>query len=335
MSHKLPAMQFYPGDWLKDPNLRRCSHAARGVWIDMLCLMHECEQRGRLATAGVPWTDAEIVRAVGGDPAVTAEALAELGRAGVYSRDDGAVVCRRMLRDDSMRADRAHAGRRGAGARWQNDGKPMASSMANAWQTDGKGHGKPMAKVMAKHGSSSSSSSSKTTPTPPASADADPEVVVGGNTQTPERTPAHDAIAALGVGAKAVNELGDALANATAGTTLMPAQVIARVKDDARLPTDAGPGLWVNALRAGMGQAVRKMLAERQAKTTDRDRAIAQCKQDREALDALPADDRQACLDYARRRLSGMDARDEARLVAEAALALRVHGLVAIRRRLT
>ena len=31
---KLPAFQFYPGDWRKDPNLCRCSHAAKGVWID-------------------------------------------------------------------------------------------------------------------------------------------------------------------------------------------------------------------------------------------------------------------------------------------------------------
>lgn len=28
---KLPAFQFYPGDWRKDPNLCRCSHAAKGV----------------------------------------------------------------------------------------------------------------------------------------------------------------------------------------------------------------------------------------------------------------------------------------------------------------
>ena len=33
---KLPAFQFYPGDWRKDPNLCRCSHAAKGVWIDMI-----------------------------------------------------------------------------------------------------------------------------------------------------------------------------------------------------------------------------------------------------------------------------------------------------------
>jgi hypothetical protein len=43
---KLPAFQFYPGDWRKDPNLCRCSHAAKGVWIDMICLMHSDSKIG-------------------------------------------------------------------------------------------------------------------------------------------------------------------------------------------------------------------------------------------------------------------------------------------------
>jgi len=160
-------------------------------------------------------------------------------------------------------------------------------------------------------------------------------VVVGENTQAPERTPTHDAIAALGVGAKAVAELGDAMATAIAGTGLAPAEVIASVRKAARLPLDAGPGLWVNALRAGIGPAAAKLLAERQAKAKGQERATAQSRRDRDALDALPADDRQACIDYARRHLTGMRARDDALIAAEAALALRVHGLVAIRRQLT
>lgn len=37
---KLPAFQFYSGDWLKDPELAMCSPATRGIWIDALCAMH-------------------------------------------------------------------------------------------------------------------------------------------------------------------------------------------------------------------------------------------------------------------------------------------------------
>lgn len=45
---KLPSFQFYPGDWLKDPDLRICSLAAKGLLIDMLCYMHESQERGVL-----------------------------------------------------------------------------------------------------------------------------------------------------------------------------------------------------------------------------------------------------------------------------------------------
>lgn len=38
-----PSFQFYPGDWQKNANLRRCSPAARGVWVDILCLLHDSD----------------------------------------------------------------------------------------------------------------------------------------------------------------------------------------------------------------------------------------------------------------------------------------------------
>jgi hypothetical protein len=43
---KLPSFQFYPGDWMKDPALRSVSLEARGLWIDMLCLLFESGRRG-------------------------------------------------------------------------------------------------------------------------------------------------------------------------------------------------------------------------------------------------------------------------------------------------
>ena len=46
---KRPAFMFYPGDWLKDPNLLKCSLAAQGLWIKAICLMHENGQSGKLS----------------------------------------------------------------------------------------------------------------------------------------------------------------------------------------------------------------------------------------------------------------------------------------------
>jgi len=111
---KLPAFQFYPGDWLKDPNLRRCSHAAKGVWMDLLCLMFESEERGILSTWNVPWSDAEIAQAVGGDRAEVIACMKELTLKGVASRtEQGALFSRRLVRDEKKRAANQAAGKSG------------------------------------------------------------------------------------------------------------------------------------------------------------------------------------------------------------------------------
>jgi len=111
---KLPAFMFYPGDWMKDPNLKRCSHAAKGVWIDMLCLLHECEERGVFQTAGQAWSDEEIAQAVGGRLDVTLPCIRELVDKAVADRNtSGAIFCRRMVRDENKRRLCSEAGKKG------------------------------------------------------------------------------------------------------------------------------------------------------------------------------------------------------------------------------
>lgn len=103
---KLPAFMFYPGDWMKDPNLRRCSQAARGVWIDMLCLMFECEQRGVLITGSSPWSREDAAAAVGGNADVTLRCIDELVAKGVCKvREDGALYSKRLLDDETNRVN--------------------------------------------------------------------------------------------------------------------------------------------------------------------------------------------------------------------------------------
>lgn len=45
---KLPALMLYTGDWRKDPRLSFCPPAARGVWIDLICAMHDDDRSGQL-----------------------------------------------------------------------------------------------------------------------------------------------------------------------------------------------------------------------------------------------------------------------------------------------
>src|SRR5260363_208872 len=59
----------YPADWQANSNLRRCTHAEKGVWISVMCLMHDSEEYGILR-----WTLKEIAQA-DGCPASTLKAL--------------------------------------------------------------------------------------------------------------------------------------------------------------------------------------------------------------------------------------------------------------------
>lgn len=75
-----PSFQFYPGDWSANPNLRRCTFAERGIWVDVMCLMHDQDEYGVLR-----WPLKEIAGAVGckvGD-------LQSLVRKGVMKGNDG------------------------------------------------------------------------------------------------------------------------------------------------------------------------------------------------------------------------------------------------------
>lgn len=76
---KRPAFQFYPADWRSNAKLRRCSEAARGAWLDVLCLLHDSDEYGVIR-----WPLAEIARAAG----VPVRLLKELAEKGVLKGGD-------------------------------------------------------------------------------------------------------------------------------------------------------------------------------------------------------------------------------------------------------
>lgn len=114
---KLPSLQFYPGDWLKDPAVRSVSLSARGLWVDMLCLMHESVRRGFLQHAtGKPITREQLARMTGCSTEEVSHLLQELEDSGVFSRTEhGIIYNRRMVRDEQKRSLCSEAGKRGGG----------------------------------------------------------------------------------------------------------------------------------------------------------------------------------------------------------------------------
>jgi hypothetical protein len=111
-------MQFYPNDWQSDGQLRMCSLAARGVWLEMLCVMWKAPRRGYLESAeGVPLTPDQLSRLIGENKEILTTLLAELEAAGVYSRETGSEVIysRRIVKDIKYKAECSAAGRKGGG----------------------------------------------------------------------------------------------------------------------------------------------------------------------------------------------------------------------------
>lgn len=110
---KRPAFQFYPGDWWRDAGLRSCSIAARGLWVDLMCLMHDGEPYGHLAINNRPLTDVQAASMVGLSLPQYRKLLREIEQAGVSSRTDkGVLFSRRMVRDEHNRKVRAEGGRK-------------------------------------------------------------------------------------------------------------------------------------------------------------------------------------------------------------------------------
>lgn len=94
-----PWLKFYPTDWRSDPALRMCSMAARGLWIEMIALMHEAVPYGHLLVAGRSPTEAQLAVLVGAPSDQISDMIGELDAAGVFSRTrEGVIYSRKMTR---------------------------------------------------------------------------------------------------------------------------------------------------------------------------------------------------------------------------------------------
>jgi hypothetical protein len=113
--NKLPAIQFYPGDWKKDAGVQTLSYHDRGVWFEILLLMHESERRGVLLLNGKAMSNGALARILGLDIESlkqTVETILEHGVASI-EEDTGALMSRRMVRDEHIRQVRTEAGKQG------------------------------------------------------------------------------------------------------------------------------------------------------------------------------------------------------------------------------
>jgi hypothetical protein len=105
-----PWFKFFGRDWQGDELLSLCSYAARGLLVDLICLMHRSTRYGYLLVNGVPPTDLELARLTHGARAEVRHLRRELLEKGVLSTDsEGIYFSRRMVREQARSAlARAH-----------------------------------------------------------------------------------------------------------------------------------------------------------------------------------------------------------------------------------
>ena len=115
--------KFWWSDWQADQALRSCGVAARGLWMDMLCIANSGSPRGQVTINGVPVSTKRLAVLAGVTEKECASLLQELREAGVFSETtDGVIYSRRMVRDTSVAA----AGREAVGKRWGKRDTPTA-----------------------------------------------------------------------------------------------------------------------------------------------------------------------------------------------------------------
>lgn len=120
--------KWFWSDWQSDAGVRICSFAAKGLWMDMLCIAAQHDPIGYVAVGGRALDSTALARLTGGSESEIADLLAELDRNGVFSRDrHGRIYSRRMI-SDVKKAERARKnGMRGGNPNLRNnEGNPLS-----------------------------------------------------------------------------------------------------------------------------------------------------------------------------------------------------------------
>jgi hypothetical protein len=126
--HDLPAMPFYYGDWRKAPEIQALDLDVRMIWFEMMGYMWESKERGYLTINGNPIDNSVITKLIGVDSDLIERAILQMEQYDVFSRrEDGAIFCRKMVRDEEIRQLRSAAGKEGMRKRYEENIEPDSS----------------------------------------------------------------------------------------------------------------------------------------------------------------------------------------------------------------
>jgi hypothetical protein len=140
-SAALPWMKFSPDRWQRDEALRMCGAAARGVWAELICIMHKADPYGHLLVRGKQPTDRQLSVITGLSMLEIAQGLMELEENEVFSRtDDGTIYSRGMVRDMELHEEMSRRGSKGAKTRYQKTKGNQGSYSSGNGTSNGTSH---------------------------------------------------------------------------------------------------------------------------------------------------------------------------------------------------
>lgn len=100
---KLPYLQFFPADYLRDT---RClTPAARGLYMDLLCHLHDAPQRGSLTHPQALWIKLLVTCEQEFVTVLQELKLCKVCTITQNSHGNVTIKSRRMLREESIRKD--------------------------------------------------------------------------------------------------------------------------------------------------------------------------------------------------------------------------------------
>ena len=133
---------LYRNDWRSKFKLRLISFGAKGLWIELLCMIYKADDGGKLTINGNPPTPETLHRLLGlAGEKQTEEAmtlLKELEIMGVYQIKDGAIYSEKaeIVLDDMKERTSGYKPRRGLLSPFLNPSHSLQDRLGESWGGD-------------------------------------------------------------------------------------------------------------------------------------------------------------------------------------------------------
>ena len=124
-----PYIKFFPKDWLSDDKLKECCAESHGVYINLMCIMHQSQEYGVILlkqkhkqnSKQIQNFAKQLAKQLPFDVAEIERGITELVEEGVLQIEDDRLSQKRMIKDAYLSDVRASAGSEGGKNKVKNE----------------------------------------------------------------------------------------------------------------------------------------------------------------------------------------------------------------------